>query len=338
MEKNKSLLNQSGCLSREAVLAWLENRLSPAEKTVIDHHLQECILCREALEGFESSNASRVRSAFAEINTNMQQRLLQQDKKGLSRRMKLSLAAAVLLMLIGVFSVFKFRPIEKPMEIAQEINQPKFEPRDPAPAPVIADEVLEKTNEKKPETAMSLSKEKIFVEDKVRESEVVIPSESAQLVMESPTTEQKEEKPADEVEAIVYNAPTAAKRTQVPDMVRSTRFAEKSLAVEYTNKSDTTYYAVDSPPKFQNGDSKLFKTYVESKLEINQLYYGKMLVSFILDKNGKVKDVFVVEGLGARNDSLVKEIVLQSPKWQPARQNGKAVNVQMVFEVFVRNK
>lgn len=339
MEKNRNLLNQSGCLNREAVLAWLENRLSPEEKVMIENHLQECILCREALEGYEINDTSRIRAAFADINSTIQQHLLQQEKKGLSRKMKLSLAAAVLLMLIGVFSVFKFRQVEEPMEIAQEINQPRFEQKTPA-APVIKEELYDRT-EKKPTADKPLSKEKLAIKEKSSETEIPSTPVAAETETEKTdyaATEQKEEKPAEENEAIAYNAPAATKKSQTPVNARSARFAEKSIAVEYTDKSETTYYAVESPPKFQNGDIRLFKTYVESKLEANQLNYGKMTVSFIVDKNGKVKDPFVVSGLDAKTDSIIKKIVLQSPDWQPARQNGKPVNVQLVLEVFVRNK
>ncbi len=346
METNRNLLNQSGCLRRETLLAWLENRLSPAEKTIVENHLQECILCREAIEGFESSYAARVRAAFADINTSMQQRLLLHEKKGLSRRMKLSLAAAVLLLLIGVFSVFKFRPVEKPMEIAQEIHQPKLEQQAPASAPVIVEKVKDKAAEKSPALAKPLAKEKITGEDRITKNEVEIPAQEAETVTETLAAgpmEQKEEKPAEEPEAIAYNAPAAEKRRSEPVSARSMRYAEKSVAVEYKDKTESTYYVVQEPARFQGGDISKFKTYVESKFaeagkEAGFNVSGILTVSFIVDKDGKMRDVFVVKGLDAKTDSIVKSIVESSPVWQPGRQQGKAVNVNMVVEVKVSGK
>lgn len=346
MEKSRNLLNQSGCLSREAVLAWLENRLSPGEKIVIEKHLAECTLCREAIEGFESSDPSRVRAAFADINTNMQQRLLQQERKGLSRRMKLSLAAAVLLMLIGIFSVFKFRPGEKPIEIAQEINQPRLEQKSPAIPQENADVIQKKTSENKPVATRSFSKEKIAVEDKTSESEVEIMPQAAEPVTEtlaSAGEEQKEEKPAEETDAIAYNAPVAAKKSSEPVLARSARYAEKAIAVEYKDKAESTYYAVQEPALFQGGDIVKFKTYVENKyVEAAKgqaiTSSGSLTVSFVIDKTGKVRDVFVVKGLETKTDSIVKVIVENSPVWQPGRQQGKVVNVNMVVEVSVSKK
>ncbi len=346
MEKSRNLLNQSGCLSREAVLAWLENRLSPGEKIVIEKHLEECILCREAIEGFESIDASKVRAVFTDINTNMQQRLLQQEKRGLSRRMKLSLAAAVLLMLIGVFSLFKFGLVEKPVEIAQEINQPKFEQQSPAPTQENTEEIQKKTSVNKPVATRSFSNEKIAVKDKTTEREVEIQSLAAEPVTEtlaSDDEEQKEEKPAEEADAIAYNAPVAAKKSSEPVSVRSARYAEKALAVEYKDKTESTYYAVQEPALFQGGDIAKFKTYVESKYaEATKgqdfTSSGSLTVSFVVDKTGRVKDAFVVKGLETRTDSIVKVIVENSPVWQPGRQQGKAVNVNMVVEVKISSK
>lgn len=333
-------MNQSGCLTRETVLAWLENRLSPNEKLVVENHLRECVLCREALEGFSGSEVSRVRTAFADINHAMQQRLLQQEKKGLSRTMKLSLVAAVLLVLVGIFSIFRFKPVEAPMQVAQEMPRQKFEGKAPAPLQQESPPVSNDAEKPKPVyTPVEKEKSATTRSEELTNPVVAVEQLETQKEEMAEKAEEEIEEPlaADEKnQLIVESAPVASKKSDAPAMSRSARYAEKPMAVEYTGKSETTYYAVESPPRFRNGDIKLFKDYVESKMEALQTNSGKMTLSFIVDKNGKVKDAFVIKGLDAKTDSLVKEIVLQSPQWKPGRQGEQAVNVQLAVDVEVR--
>lgn len=135
MEKNKRLFNQSGCLSREAILAWLENRLSPSERILMEDHLKGCDLCRDAIEGFERSDASSTRKMFAGINHGMQQRILKSENKTISRRMKLTMAAAIFLLLLGIFTTVKFLAPQAQVQVAHHMNQERLETKTPEPLP-----------------------------------------------------------------------------------------------------------------------------------------------------------------------------------------------------------
>lgn len=52
---------------------------------------------------------------------------------------------------------------------------------------------------------------------------------------------------------------------------------------------------------------------------------GKALVSFIVNDNGDVRDPRVVKGLGYGIDEEAIRVVLNMPRWKPAKQNGQAM-------------
>ncbi len=48
---NSSIFNDTGCIRREELLRYRDNKMSGAEKHVVEEHLVDCELCSEALEG-----------------------------------------------------------------------------------------------------------------------------------------------------------------------------------------------------------------------------------------------------------------------------------------------
>ncbi|MBU0488346.1 MAG: energy transducer TonB [Bacteroidetes bacterium] len=56
---------------------------------------------------------------------------------------------------------------------------------------------------------------------------------------------------------------------------------------------------------------------------------GQVIISFVVDKNGKVKDVKVVSGIGSGCDEEAVRVVQAMPAWTPGTSKGKAVDVEM---------
>ncbi|RYY29579.1 MAG: energy transducer TonB, partial [Chitinophagaceae bacterium] len=52
---------------------------------------------------------------------------------------------------------------------------------------------------------------------------------------------------------------------------------------------------------------------------------GKVVVMFIVDKQGNVSDVHAIDGPKELHD-LAMKVIKKSGKWQPAQQNGQVVN------------
>lgn len=63
---------------------------------------------------------------------------------------------------------------------------------------------------------------------------------------------------------------------------------------------------------------------------------GKVLVDFIIDKEGKVTDVRVIRGVDPDLDDEAVRVISASPKWRPGRVNGNRVRTSMTIPVEFR--
>ncbi len=87
----------------------------------------------------------------------------------------------------------------------------------------------------------------------------------------------------------------------------------------------------DQLPAFPGGDEALMRflhdhiTYPayakENRIE------GKVILSFVVDIEGLIKDIRVRRGIGGGCDEESIKVVKSMPRWTPGKQNGQAVNV-----------
>ena len=63
---------------------------------------------------------------------------------------------------------------------------------------------------------------------------------------------------------------------------------------------------------------------------------GRVMVDFIIGKDGKVSDVRVVKGVSPELDAEAVKVVSASPKWKPGRRAGEKVRVSMTIHVEFR--
>lgn len=105
----------------------------------------------------------------------------------------------------------------------------------------------------------------------------------------------------------------------------------KVFQIEQTQPQDTTYTVVEQMPEFPGGQSALFEylknniTYPKSakKDELE----GKVILSFVVNKEGDVQEVKVIKGVRNDIDKEAIRVVQAMPKWKPGYQRGKNVNV-----------
>lgn len=100
------------------------------------------------------------------------------------------------------------------------------------------------------------------------------------------------------------------------------------------------YYDCDQRPTFLNSaDPSQFLSkwvyqylkYPESAL-VNGIQ-GRVMVEFIIDKDGKVTDVRVVKGVSDELDAEAVKVVSASPKWKPGRVKGNKVRTSITIPV-----
>lgn len=103
------------------------------------------------------------------------------------------------------------------------------------------------------------------------------------------------------------------------------------------------YSDVDVKPMFLNSaDPRVFmERWVYPYLKyptyaVDNGIQGRVLVQFVVDEKGEVKDVEVVRGIHSTLDDEAVRVISASPKWRPGRLQGKKVKVAMTVSVEFR--
>ena len=107
----------------------------------------------------------------------------------------------------------------------------------------------------------------------------------------------------------------------------SARTAAKPVKVE-----GEIFTVVEGQPEYPGGMAKLGE-YLSQNLKYPQAAMkanaeGTVFVNFILTKEGDITDVKILKGIGFGADEEAIRVMNQMPRWNPARQDGKAVNVR----------
>jgi len=97
------------------------------------------------------------------------------------------------------------------------------------------------------------------------------------------------------------------------------------------------FYIVEDMPQFPGGKSAL-KTYIYSNLEYpeeakKQKTEGEVHVKFLIDTEGKPKQVEVLRSTYQGFDEAAKKVIRNMPDWKPGVQRGKPVKVYHVIPI-----
>ena len=104
-----------------------------------------------------------------------------------------------------------------------------------------------------------------------------------------------------------------------------------------TYKEDTVYQTVEEMPEFPDGIEGLMDyvaqnvKYPESAKENN--LQGRVIVKFVIEKDGSVSNVEVGRGWGNELDDEAVRVVKAMPKWKPGKQDGQPVRVSFMLPI-----
>ncbi len=65
---------------------------------------------------------------------------------------------------------------------------------------------------------------------------------------------------------------------------------------------------------------------------------GKVIVQFIIEKDGKLTDIKVLRGIGGGCDEEAVRILTMADPWKPGRQNGVPIRQRMIVPIYFRMK
>jgi TonB family protein len=106
---------------------------------------------------------------------------------------------------------------------------------------------------------------------------------------------------------------------------------------EARNKDNKLNGKIDEEPKFPGGEEALQKylrenmNYPEGAIE--RRVQGVVYVSFVISKNGTIKNAQVVEGVDRELDEEAVRVVSEMPLWVPGKKRGKSVNLRYTIPV-----
>lgn len=90
-------------------------------------------------------------------------------------------------------------------------------------------------------------------------------------------------------------------------------------------------------PEFPGGMQELF-SYMGASVKYPESakvdgVEGKVFVQFVVDTKGKITETKVLRGVSEVLDAEALRVVSEMPDWTPGKQDGKAVNVEMVLPI-----
>lgn len=103
---------------------------------------------------------------------------------------------------------------------------------------------------------------------------------------------------------------------------------------------DHIFEFLEEMPEFPGGQQALFKWLGENinypPIAAENNIQGRVMVSFVVERDGSVSDVKVVRGVDPNLDREAVRVVKQMPKWKPGMQTGKPVRYRYNLPVSFR--
>ena len=131
-----------------------------------------------------------------------------------------------------------------------------------------------------------------------------------------------------------YKSPTRELKTDSTRLTTTENLAKKTA--EGNDENDYIFTIVDQAPAFPGGEKKqqefIAKTMDRSKCPNCS---GTVYITFVVSVTGELQKPEIVKGVKdcACLETEAKRIVNAMPKWEPGKQSGKAVSVQVNLAV-----
>lgn len=102
--------------------------------------------------------------------------------------------------------------------------------------------------------------------------------------------------------------------------------------------ANNPFVQVEQMPSFQEGDLMTFRSWVMDRVRMPQYAIdnnisGRVIVSFIINKSGKLVNIKVLQTPDASLSNEVIRVLTLSPMWAPGRQRGEAVSVKYTLPI-----
>ena len=104
--------------------------------------------------------------------------------------------------------------------------------------------------------------------------------------------------------------------------------------------NDKVFEKVEDMPEFPGGEQAMMdfvaKNVQYPKEAMEKGISGRVLVGFIVEKDGSISETEVVKGIGGGCDEEAVRVVKAMPKWIPGKQDDKPVRVSYTMPFFFK--
>ena len=131
-------------------------------------------------------------------------------------------------------------------------------------------------------------------------------------------------------------------QTAVAEMPRSeavdtTTSPKEVTVVGYAQLTDKVYESAEVMPEFPGGQVELLKFVAKSIKYPTEAQrkgaQGRVIVKFVVEKNGSISNIHVVKGIDPLLDAEAIRVCTTMPTWAPAQHEGKAVRCYYTIPV-----
>ena len=171
-------------------------------------------------------------------------------------------------------------------------------------------------------------------------------NQDAKVKVGAKTVEVKAVKPAQNAQAkkdaTAKNVVVKAKKdaTVKNVVVKAKKTEDVVTGANDNEKPEPLFDVVEQMPKFPGGDEGLMsflKDNVKYPKEAEKAgKQGRVVVQFVVNKDGSVKNAKVVRSVDENLDAEALRVINAMPKWQPGKQRGQDVNVKYTLPVSFR--
>lgn len=123
-----------------------------------------------------------------------------------------------------------------------------------------------------------------------------------------------------------------------PEPPRVVPAAPVPRSIEEPEESPLEFAEVS--PGFVGGQAALMKFLNENmrypQVDIEMGNEGRVICTFVVEKNGSITDIQVVRGVSPGIDKEAVRVISEMPDWKPGFQNGRAVRVKFTLPVYFK--
>ena len=129
-----------------------------------------------------------------------------------------------------------------------------------------------------------------------------------------------------------------ASMEKIPELPEVNAVPEKMVE---TTSEENVYEYVEKLPEFPNGGQSALRRYLSKNIRYpddaqQKGIQGCVVCQFIVDKDGTIADVRIVQSVSASIDQEAVRVVAAMPKWEPGILQGKPVRVRFTLPIMFR--